>query len=220
MGSGYYTVAEPFENTIIISKSRFITTVMPVRNADDAMEKLGVVRKKFSNATHNCYAYVASADGNMSRFSDDGEPSGTAGQPMLAVINGRNYRNILCVVTRYFGGVKLGTGGLVSAYSDSVSSVLDLAKTCYMLFSQKIEMKCDYSQAENIKQLIDKLIFNGKFIKYNNIEYTNDVKINISLDDDFVESFEKQIVELTASQVEINFLEKFYESYHSSSEKS
>lgn len=213
MKSGYYTVKEPFENTIVINKSRFITSVLPVDDADDAMGKLADIRKKFSNATHNCYAYVASDDGNMSRFSDDGEPSGTAGQPILAVLNGRNYRKVLCVVTRYFGGVKLGTGGLVSAYSDSVSAALDLVKTYYMLFSQKIEIECDYSQAENIKKCIDKLILSGKFVKYNNIEYTNGVKINISLDDDFAESFENQIVELTASQAKIIFLEKFYESY-------
>ena len=108
----------------VIERSRFITHVFYVETEEDARQKIDFIRKKYADATHNCYAYVTDY-GNATRSSDDGEPSGTAGVPILEVIRNKKIINVLVVVTRYFGGIKLGAGGLVRAYSGSCRDGLD-----------------------------------------------------------------------------------------------
>ncbi|MBE5742344.1 MAG: YigZ family protein [Clostridiales bacterium] len=124
--NGYIRVKNDIENEIIIEKSRFITYVKKTPTEDEAKEFIDGIRKKHPFATHNCYAYVTDA-GKTARFSDDGEPQGTAGIPMLEVIKNRDLKDTAVVVTRYFGGIKLGAGGLVRAYSSSTSQALDKA---------------------------------------------------------------------------------------------
>lgn len=128
----YTTVRENVENTIEIRRSVFITSVARVEDADDADAFVRGVKKKFPDATHNCYAYIAGAENPVSRFSDDGEPGGTAGQPMLEVLKKKGLNCVAAVVTRYFGGVKLGAGGLVSAYTESVAEAVEKAGTVTM----------------------------------------------------------------------------------------
>jgi uncharacterized YigZ family protein len=110
----------------VISRSRFITTAGPAASVDEAKAFIAAVRAEFPDATHNCYAFAAGPPGStaMAGMSDDGEPSGTAGRPMLAVVLGSGVGDLAVVVTRYFGGTKLGTGGLVRAYSGGVKAVL------------------------------------------------------------------------------------------------
>jgi uncharacterized YigZ family protein len=121
----------------IIEKSRFITTSKHVEGEEEAAAFVKEVSKKYSDATHNCYAYIADDLGNLLRFSDDGEPQGTAGIPMLDVLRAQNLRQTAVVVTRYFGGIKLGAGGLVRAYSGSVAENLSAAKrVCYQMCVQ------------------------------------------------------------------------------------
>ena len=105
---GYKAVDKEFEELIVIQKSKFITTLVPITSQEDAIEKLNIIKKKYSDATHNCYAYISSENAIEQRFSDDGEPQGTAGVPMLEVLKKRGVYMTLCVVTRYFGGIKLG----------------------------------------------------------------------------------------------------------------
>lgn len=121
------TVAAPVEHEIVITKSRFITTIAPVSGVADADRVIAEVRRRRWDARHNCTAMVTGVLGDQARSSDDGEPSGTAGVPMLEVLRRRDLTNVVAVVTRYFGGVKLGAGGLVRAYSTSVSEALDRA---------------------------------------------------------------------------------------------
>ena len=120
----YKTVLEGGTGEIIEKKSRFIATVRPVRNEEEALAFLEEMRKQYWDARHNCYAYSVGRNREYTRCSDDGEPSGTAGRPMLDVILGEDIYNIAVVVTRYFGGVLLGTGGLVRAYSKAVQEGL------------------------------------------------------------------------------------------------
>ena len=120
----YKTVLEGGTGDIIEKKSRFIATVRPVRNEEEALAFLEEMRKQYWDARHNCYAYSVGRNREYTRCSDDGEPSGTAGRPMLDVILGEDIYNIAVVVTRYFGGVLLGTGGLVRAYSKAVQEGL------------------------------------------------------------------------------------------------
>ncbi|WP_420368090.1 IMPACT family protein [Curtobacterium sp. L1-20] len=124
------TIAAPVEHEIVITRSRFITTVAPVSpdaGVADAERVIAEVRRRRWDARHNCTAMVTGVLGDQARSSDDGEPSGTAGVPMLEVLRRRGLTDVVAVVTRYFGGVKLGAGGLVRAYSTSVSEALDRA---------------------------------------------------------------------------------------------
>ncbi len=125
MDDVYHSIAAYAQAEIKVKGSRFIAEAFPVANADGAEAKIAEIRKREYNATHHCTAYRVGADGAVFRFNDDGEPSGTAGAPMLRQIDGRGLTNTLVVVTRYYGGTKLGTGGLIRAYGDAASEVLD-----------------------------------------------------------------------------------------------
>ena len=122
------TIAAAVEHEIVIKKSRFIAHVEPVGSVDEADAVITAMRKRFWDARHHCSAMVTGLLGDQARSSDDGEPSGTAGVPMLEVLRRRALTDVVAVVTRYFGGVKLGAGGLVRAYSTAVSEALDLAR--------------------------------------------------------------------------------------------
>lgn len=119
------TIATRVEHELVIKKSRFLTTVAPVESPEHADEIIAAVKKTYWDARHNCSAQVTGLSGDRARSSDDGEPSGTAGMPMLEVLRRRELTDVVAVVTRYFGGIKLGAGGLVRAYSTAVSEALD-----------------------------------------------------------------------------------------------
>ena len=125
---GFITVKEPASVETVIKKSRFIGQVYPVSSMEEAQERLLSVKKKYWDARHSCSAVIVGEGGEYTRCSDDGEPQGTAGVPMLEALKGSGLTNVLTVVTRYFGGVLLGAGGLVRAYSSSVSAVCAAAK--------------------------------------------------------------------------------------------
>lgn len=119
------TIAAPVTRELVVKKSRFIAHLVPVRSVTEADEVIGSIRRQYWDARHNCTAMVTGVTGDQARSSDDGEPSGTAGIPMLEVLRRRGLTDVVAVVTRYFGGVKLGAGGLIRAYSTAVSDALD-----------------------------------------------------------------------------------------------
>ncbi len=121
----YSGIGEISKWEIEISRSRFVTDLFPVKTQEEAEETLELVRQSYKDATHHCFAYIVGEHGITMRMSDDGEPQGTAGAPMLEVLKKRNLSDTLAVVTRYFGGIKLGANGLVGAYSRSVAEALD-----------------------------------------------------------------------------------------------
>lgn len=144
MRKEYYTVKNRTENLIVIERSKFICFIASVENEDEAKAFVDEIRKKHSLATHNCYAYIADEFGLVQKFSDDGEPQGTAGMPMLDVLKNRKLYKTVAVVTRYFGGVKLGTGGLVRAYSSSVNECLEKADVIKVETAVFIKVFTDY----------------------------------------------------------------------------
>lgn len=154
MSKFYLTVDGVTENTVEIKRSKFIATLSHVESGEDAEAFVRAVRKRYPDATHNCYAYVADELGNETRFSDDGEPGGTAGQPMLEVLKKRGVVRAAVVVTRYFGGIKLGAGGLVAAYTDSVTEVLDAAGIRRMTECAEVTVECDYSDHSAIESAL------------------------------------------------------------------
>ena len=142
----YKTVEKATEARTEVRRSLFIVSVSPAATAEDADAFVASVRAKYPDATHNCYAYIAGAENPSIRFSDDGEPGGTAGQPMLEVLKKRGLTAVAVVVTRYFGGIKLGAGGLVSAYTDSVVSGIDAAGTVTMTERSLVEVRAGYQE--------------------------------------------------------------------------
>ena len=192
-----FTIETNTVNEIIINKSRFICELIKIKNFDDINIYLKEIESKYKDATHYCYAYII---GNLKKVSDDGEPSGTAGMPILNVLEMNNLTNILCVVIRYFGGIKLGAGGLVRAYSKSVKEALNKTniielKKYYRLkiiytydYSKEIdyilknENKIDIKYEDNITCLFDILECN-----YNDV--INKLKrlcLNIELQEEFI----------------------------------
>lgn len=154
MSKFYLTVDGVTENTVEIKRSKFIATLSHVESGEDAEAFVRAVRKRYPDATHNCYAYIADELGNETRFSDDGEPGGTAGQPMLEVLRKKGIVKAAVVVTRYFGGIKLGAGGLVAVYTDSVSEVLDAAGIRRMTECAEVTVECDYSDHSAIESAL------------------------------------------------------------------
>ena len=142
----YKTVEKVTEARTEVRRSLFIASVSPAATAEEADAFVASVRAKYPDATHNCYAYIAGAENPSVRFSDDGEPGGTAGQPMLEVLKKRGLTAVAVVVTRYFGGIKLGAGGLVSAYTDSVVSGIDAAGTVTMTERSLVEVRAGYQE--------------------------------------------------------------------------
>ena len=142
----YKTVEKATEARTEVRRSLFIVSVSPAATAEEADAFVASVRAKYPDATHNCYAYIAGAENPSVRFSDDGEPGGTAGQPMLEVLKKRGLTAGAVVVTRYFGGIKLGAGGLVSAYTDSVVSGIDAAGTVTMTERSLVEVRAGYQE--------------------------------------------------------------------------
>ena len=146
----FYTIKDECSAEITEKKSKFICNVFHVESVQEAEDKLNIIRKKYHDARHNCYVYKV-VEEDAFKASDDGEPSGTAGVPMLNIVNGRNISNVLVVVTRYFGGILLGTGGLVRAYSLATTTALDSATIIKQEEGLEAEFFVDYKELEEVK---------------------------------------------------------------------
>ncbi|MBQ9485976.1 MAG: YigZ family protein [Clostridia bacterium] len=153
--SGVKTVVGETETTTVIERSKFVCSVKGVNSEEEAKGFINSVRKKHSLANHNCYAYIADDKGLTQKFSDDGEPQGTAGMPMLGVLKARGLYKVVVVVTRYFGGIKLGAGGLVRAYSGAVAKTLDAAETKEFFQTDFIAAELTYSQHKKMPRIAD-----------------------------------------------------------------
>ena len=162
-----------------INKSKFYALLFYINDTNEINSILDNIKHKYKDATHYCYAYICD---NVKRFNDDGEPSGTAGMPILNVLENNDLNHVLAVVVRYFGGIKLGAGGLVRAYSNSVSLVLNEVDIVDLIEGIKVEIEFSY---ENVKQ-VDYLLKDYKIVNKeysDNIVYTIDIDKNINIKD-------------------------------------
>ncbi|KQY78176.1 hypothetical protein ASD13_05855 [Microbacterium sp. Root1433D1] len=148
------TIASAVEHETVIRKSRFLTRIEPVSSVEQADAVIAAIRKRAWDANHNCTAMVTGLLGDQARSSDDGEPSGTAGIPMLEVLRRRELTDVVAVVTRYFGGVKLGAGGLVRAYSSAVSEALDLASLVRRAALRQVTLEVPHADAGRYDNLL------------------------------------------------------------------
>ncbi|OJU41743.1 MAG: YigZ family protein [Microbacterium sp. 69-10] len=148
------TIAAAVDHELVIRKSRFIAHVAPVSSSEEADGVIARIKKQYWDARHNCSAQVTGIDADRARSSDDGEPSGTAGIPMLEVLRRRELTDVVAVVTRYFGGIKLGAGGLVRAYSSAVSEALDLASLVDRLMLAQVTIAVPHADAGRFDNLL------------------------------------------------------------------
>ena len=183
------------EAELVEKRSRFIARVWPVEAESEALARIKEMREKHWDATHNVYAYVLRENAIM-RYSDDGEPGGTSGMPTLNVFRGEQIVNVCCVVTRYFGGVLLGTGGLVRAYSAAAKRALDAAGVQEMAPWRGRLISCAYGQYERIRRLLED---SGAVVE--NADFGADVVIEALLRADRADDFDKRLVDLTAGTV-------------------
>ena len=201
----YRTIKEYGQDETIINKSTFIGYTLPVNNEEEALDFIEKIKAKHRDATHNVYAYVLGKDSNIQRFSDDGEPSGTAGIPALEVLKKEDLRNVVVVVTRYFGGIKLGAGGLIRAYTRGAKIGLDAGQIVDMTLHEKLKVKIDYSDYGKIENYL----LNGQYLIDDTI-YDEAVNLIVAVKFDQVENFKIDIMELTSGNNEIEHLEELY----------
>jgi uncharacterized YigZ family protein len=155
-GASFNTISQRVRTELKVRGSRFIATAFPVTSKDEASEELDRIRREFWDATHNCYAWRLAPDGLQYRFADDGEPSGSAGKPILFIMQQRALLNVLVVVTRYFGGTKLGVGGLARAYSDAAAQALDAAEVIEVFPTDSLLVYTPYEDVRAIRQLVER----------------------------------------------------------------
>jgi len=182
------------EAEFIEKRSRFIGRVWPVQTEDEALSHITDMRKKHYDAAHNVYAYIL-RDGAM-RYSDDGEPGGTSGQPTLNVFRAEEITNVCCVITRYFGGTLLGAGGLVRAYSATAKLALDAAGITQMSQWKSFSIGCSYAQFEKVKRLLDSFA-----AVIESTDYGADISINVLIIEDGALSFQAELTQLSAGSI-------------------
>lgn len=186
------TIKEHVQSEIVEKKSKFIANIFFVENVEEAENKIKETKKEYHDARHNCSCYRVIEEGKIvEKQSDDGEPSGTAGGPMLNILQKRDLVNVVAIVTRYFGGILLGTGGLVRAYSDATQNAIDSAEKNEIILGVEYEVKVDYSNLEQLKYYAK--INNINII---NIEFQNDILCTLQIANEnekqFLEDIEKK----------------------------
>lgn len=192
------TIKEHSQSEIVEKKSKFIANVFYVQCKDEAENKIKEIKKKYFDARHNCSSYRVLEEGNIvEKANDDGEPSGTAGGPMLNILQKNNLCNIVVIVTRYFGGILLGTGGLVRAYSDVTLKAIEEAIKTEIIIGKEFEINIDYSDLEKLKY----------YAKTNNInitkiEYLKEIVCNLQIPNETIDKFINDI-----KQKKINIIE-------------
>lgn len=207
----FYTIKASGSHEIIIQKSRFIGYAKRVSSEDEAQAFIAAIKKEHYNASHNCSAYIIGDHDHIQKANDDGEPSGTAGVPMLEVLKKRQLKNTAIIVTRYFGGIKLGAGGLIRAYGSTTSETINHIGVMQCDLMQEISLTIDYPLLGRLENQIRQ---SNTIIDA--INYLEKVELIVSIPVDDVLSFQTEMINLTSDQITIKLLStKYYETaYH------
>jgi len=192
-----YTIKNNTNNEIIIKNSKFICFLYKIKDISDINQILNKLKEEHKDATHHCYAYILD---NIKKSSDDGEPGGTAGIPILKVLETNNLTNILTVVIRYFGGIKLGAGGLVRAYTKSVTNTLSKDNIVSLIKGYNLDIEFNYNQIKEIDYLL-------KDITINNKEFNNTIKYNIDIEESFLKKIKSN--NINYSNIKDIYLESY-----------
>lgn len=203
----YSTVYAKTEASFTERKSEFIGYIAPVKTPDEAVSFISEVREKHRKATHNVYAYIL-RENNISRYSDDGEPQGTAGVPVLDVLQKEGLTDVCCVVTRYFGGILLGGGGLVRAYSHSAKIAVDAAQRMIMCSCYKVDFSVDYNLYGKITYILPEFE-----VKILDTVFESDVRISLLIKSEKYEGFEKKLIDLCSGNVNLSKSNELFEDF-------
>lgn len=201
----YRVIIEEGEGEIVEKKSRFIATVKKAETEEEAVAFVDSIRKKYWDARHNCYAMVVGGRDKLTRFSDDGEPSGTAGRPILEVLLGENISNVVVVVTRYFGGTLLGTGGLIRAYTQATKEGIANCRIGCMRPGVRMNLVTDYNSVGKILYLLGE-----KNLVPEQSEYTDTVSLQLLIPAEWKEELIHEFTEMTAGKAEIVILQELF----------
>ena len=188
----YFVIETTGTGEIVEKKSRFISHVIPVDSEQEALGHIEAIKKKYWDARHNCFAFVIGKNHEIQRFSDDGEPQGTAGKPILEALLTGNFHNVLIVVTRYFGGTLLGTGGLVRAYGMSAKVGLENAVIKKICPGMKMDLIADYNSIGKIKYIMGQM-----GIEAENEQYAENVVLTVLMKETDFQQFRTKITDVT-----------------------
>ena len=205
MTDTYNTIVKVVQDEIVEKKSRFIGYAVPVTSEEEAYAFVEKIRKMHYDARHNCFAFAIGSENTLLRFSDDGEPQGTAGKPILEVITGNKVVDICIVVTRYFGGTLLGTGGLVRAYTEAAKLALVDAGIHTMQLMKSVEITTNYNDSGKVQYLIS----NSSAV-ISDTEYTSEVCFKILVPVGDYGRLEKQVTESTSARANIEVTGELY----------
>ena len=200
----YIVPFQEAETEMIEKRSRFIGHIWRVESEEEARAHIEATKKKYHDARHNCWCYIL-REGNILRYSDDGEPQGTAGQPMLNVFQREEVTNVCCVVTRYFGGILLGAGGLTRAYGGTAKLALNEAGISRMRLWASLAVPCSYTLYERMRLTVEQ---SGGIIT--DTDFGTDVVLTVMLPSEDVDAFCEKVTELSAGGVEPLLLEKTF----------
>ena len=203
--SSYKTLHKFGVDEYIVEKSTFIGYAKPIKTEEEAIEFVNEIKKKHKDATHNVWAYTVGENMNIQRYSDDGEPQGTAGIPTLEVIKKEDLRDVVVVVTRYFGGIKLGAGGLVRAYTKGAKVGLEAGIVIEKVKSTEVKIKIEYTQLGKIQNEIMNLGFTVK-----DTIYSDDVEIIVYSKVEDVESLKDRIIDITSGTADVSLGDEYY----------
>ena len=202
----FITIAENVQTEFIEKKSKFIANLFYVENSEEAEKIIKKTKKKYFDARHNCIAYrIMQGDNLIERSSDDGEPSGTAGAPMLNILQKNNLVNVLVIVTRYFGGILLGTGGLVRAYSNSLLQAIEISQKVKKCFGYELEIGLEYNEFENFKYYCK----NNK-ISIVDSQYKENIVCKIELEE---EKKQKLMQDFDIKNINLNYIKELSKKY-------
>ncbi|MBR6580958.1 MAG: YigZ family protein [Ruminococcus sp.] len=205
----YFTISKPASDSFIEKKSEFIGYIAPVKTNDEAVAFINQIKAMHRKARHNVYAYILRED-NISRYSDDGEPQGTAGVPVLEVLQKRRLTDVCVVVTRYFGGILLGGGGLLRAYSHAASIACDAAHIMDMRLCHRLTIKTDYNLYGKINYILPN--FNVIIV---NSDFADAVTLEILVMSEKLEALRKELTEITNDSAEVTDFGELYEDFSS-----
>ncbi|WP_026575904.1 YigZ family protein [Bacillus sp. UNC438CL73TsuS30] len=205
MLSRYYTVKESEEHEIVIQKSRFIAHIKRVETEGAAQDFIQTIKKKHWDATHNCSAYLIGENDQIQKANDDGEPSGTAGVPILEVLKKKNLKDTAVVVTRYFGGIKLGAGGLIRAYGKATSEGIAATGVVERKLMKVMHVTVDYTWLGKLENELRSSVYTLK-----EIHYLDTVEFEVFVEEGEIEQFSTWITEMTNGQGKISEGEILY----------
>ncbi len=192
----YITIAAPVRQELVIKRSRFIASLAPVETEAAAKEFVAAVKKEFHDARHNPSAWILTPSGDKRKSSDDGEPGGTAGQPILSALARNGLTNVACVVTRYFGGIKLGTAGLARAYGDTATLAVDGARRLAVGEYSRLAVTCDYSRYSVLESFLRK-----RELRLADASYGAEVTAELLLEPEKLENVRGELTDLLMGRV-------------------